>query len=182
MQLSLLSLQICFCKSKNINEQGQISYFRGNSSAMTTIKIKRLGIADAIVAQKLFLTLQEVFGIKEPTTAEEAYVLQLLSNPAFICMAAINNDKVVGGLTAYELPMYHASYSECYIYDIGIKTTFQRMGIGRQLIAALKEHCNVNNIKTIFVEAQEEDAHAIEFYRSTGANEEQVHHFNYECK
>lgn len=149
---------------------------------MATTIIKRLGKADLIIAQKLFSTLQEVFEAKEPVTANEAYVSQLLSNPAFICIAAINNEEVVGGLTAYELPMYYAAYSECYIYDVGVKATFQRMGIGKLLIAALKEHCNVNNIKTMFVEAQEEDVHAIDFYRATGASEEQVHHFNYECK
>lgn len=145
------------------------------------MQIKKLGKNDLLIAHTLFMTLQEVFETEQPSLADEAYLTRLLADEHFICFAAIIDDKVAGGLTAYELPMYHAAYSECYIYDVAVHPDYQRMGVGKQLIAALKGYCHTHNIKTMFVEAQEEDGHAIQFYRSTGADEERVMHFNYDC-
>jgi aminoglycoside 3-N-acetyltransferase I len=44
----------------------------------------------------------------------------------------------------------------------------------------LKEYCKQNEIKEMFVAANEEDKNALDFYRSTGGNAEKVVHFNYE--
>jgi len=149
---------------------------------MSNIIIRKIGKEDIATARRLFLILQEVFEVKEPSVADEMHLTRLLTDERFICFVVTANDKVLGGLTAYELPMYHTAYSECYIYDVGVHANYQRMGIGKQLIAALKEYCRTHNIKTMFVEAQEADGHAIEFYRSTGADEERVVHFNYDCE
>lgn len=147
---------------------------------MRNIRIKKLGKEDLATASEMFLALQIAFGLQHPSIADDDYLARLLSNEGFMCFAAIMNETVIGGLTAYELPMYHAAYSECYVYDVGVKPEYQRMGAGRQLIAELKAYCGMRNIKTMFVEAQMADNDAIEFYRSTGASEEGVVHFNYD--
>ncbi|MDR3716318.1 MAG: hypothetical protein P4L51_26230 [Puia sp.] len=35
-------------------------------------------------------------------------------------MAAFSNHEIIGGLTAYELPIYDADTAELYIYDIAV--------------------------------------------------------------
>jgi aminoglycoside 3-N-acetyltransferase I len=83
-----------------------------------------------LTAGQLFLLFQQVFDAKLPTV-KKAYLKKLLNRPDFICFAAIYKNEVIGGLTAYELPMYHSETSEMYIYDIAVKPAFQRKGIGK---------------------------------------------------
>jgi aminoglycoside 3-N-acetyltransferase I len=78
------------------------------------------------------------------------------------------------------LPSYYGNYSEVYIYDIAVSKEYQRNGLGIMLIDSLKRFCAANNIKTIFVEAEEKDKHAVNFYHRTKAIAEKVVHFNYE--
>jgi len=143
------------------------------------IEIKRLGPSDVALAQKLFWLMQQVFKVENPDTITEAYVVKILANTTFVVFAALYNSEPVGGITGDELPMYNAETAEMYIYDIAIKPEFQRMGIGKKLIAAAKRHCSKNNIKTLYVQADAEDKHALDFYRSTGASESKVVHFTY---
>jgi aminoglycoside 3-N-acetyltransferase I len=86
---------------------------------------------------------------------------------------------VVGGLTAHILPSYYSSSSEVYLYDLAVKTSFQRKGIGKKLLLALTAYCRENNYKAFFVQADEADSHALEFYSATGGSPEKVVHFNY---
>ena len=148
---------------------------------MTTgkIEIKRLGDKDTATAQQLFLTLQQVFNVDNLHIVEKHHIIRLLQNPAFICLAAIYNSEVVGGLTAYELPMYDADRSEIFIYDIGVKPEYQRKGIGKKLLEAIKQYASDNGIKQLFVDANEEDKHALDFYRSMNTKEENVVQFTF---
>ena len=143
-------------------------------------KIKRLTKKDVTTAQQLFPLLQQVFEVENPAIATNDYVTKLLKNIAFVCFAAIYNNEVVGGLTAYELPMYHPPCSELFIYDIGVKPEFQRMGLGKQLVAAVKEYGNEKDMKQLFVDASEADGHAVNFYRSMNGKEEKVVQFTFD--
>ena len=87
--------------------------------------------------------------------------------------------KVVGGLTAHVLPLTYFPSSEVYVYDLAVETEFQRKGIGRQLINSLKEYRAGLHFKEVFVQADLEDGHALEFYRATGGMAESVVHFSY---
>ena len=116
---------------------------------------------------------------EEPKIGSEANSLKLLSSKNFIALAALTENEVVGGLTAYELPLYYSDSSEIFIYDLAVKPEYQRMGIGKELIQRLKSHCIQDGIKEFFVMAHEEDEHAIEFYRSTGGKSENVVNFLY---
>jgi len=143
------------------------------------IQIKQLGIANAAVACQLFLLLQQVFDIATITPISKTYAENLLANPDFIAFAAFRKDELAGGLTAYVLPMTYAEYAEVYIYDVAVKPEFQRMGIGKKLLAAIKDYCRQNEIKEIFVQADEADQCALDFYRAMGGIEEKVRHFTY---
>ena len=120
-----------------------------------------------------------VFEEENPTVGSEANSLRLLNNDHFIAIVALAENKVVGGLTAYELQKYYSDTSEIFIYDLAVKPEYQRMGIGKGLIQNLKAHCLKHGIKEFFVMAHEEDEHAIEFYHATGGKREKVVNFVY---
>lgn len=142
-------------------------------------EIKRLTKEDLSAFNSLIDMFNLVFE-EEPKIRTETHSLKLLGRNDFIAIAAISENQVVGGLTAYELPMVYSDYSEIFLYDLAVKSEYQRMGIGKRLIQNLKEYCIKNGIKEFFVLAHEEDEHAIEFYRATGGKSERVVNFLYE--
>ena len=143
---------------------------------------KRLGKEDVQLFQQLIRLFGEVFEIQELTIPEEPYLLKLLENPDFFAYVTIADNEISGGLTAYKMASYYNEGAEIYIYDMAVKPSFQRQGLGKQLILSLKEYCIHNNIQVMFVEANIEDEHAVEFYHATGGNAESVIHFNYYLK
>ena len=110
--------------------------------------------------------------------ANDQYLANMLENKSTVILSAIVDDKVVGGLVAFEFNPIHGS-KEFYIYDIAIHPDFQKQGIGKKLIAHLKAEAKQKGIKTIFVEAESEDAGAVAFYRAIGGEEVGVRHFNF---
>jgi aminoglycoside 3-N-acetyltransferase I len=145
----------------------------------TAFSIKRLRVEDISLLRELTRLFETVFETPYPTPASDLYLHKLLSKPEFICLVILSNGQVAGGLTAYELPMHYSDRSEIFLYDLAIGTYFQRKGLGRQLITALREHCRQQGIRELFVAANEEDKHALDFYRATGGTAERVVHFNY---
>jgi len=142
-------------------------------------QIKRLGKKDLALFKELICVFQAVFEMENAVRPDESYLQNVLNKRDFIALAVIHKNEVIGGLTAYELQMIYGEYSELFIYDLGIKAEFQRKGLGKKLISAVKEYCKQNEIKEFFVPVNEEDKHALDFYRSTGGRAEKVVHFNY---
>jgi aminoglycoside 3-N-acetyltransferase I len=145
-------------------------------------EMKRLRSGDAKLLQKLNLTFQEVFETPVVEAPSPSYLEKCLEQNSFLAYVILQGDQVIGGLTAYELPMYSAEHSEIFLYDIAVRKDFQRKGLGKKLLEFLNLYCKTNNIKLMFVEAHEEDEHALEFYHSTGGKAERVMHFNFNIK
>jgi aminoglycoside 3-N-acetyltransferase I len=122
---------------------------------------------DRETARKLFATLADVFA-EEPRPLSDAYIDRLLERADFWAIAAIMGEEVVGGVTAHTLPMTREESSEVFIYDFAVRQDLQRSGIGRQLMAALREAAGTVGVHDLFVAADEEDAHALDFYRAVG--------------
>lgn len=144
------------------------------------IEIKRLNESDLRFFKSLIDLFNSVFEEDRSNIGNDPNLSGLLDDPHFIVMAALAEQEVIGGLTAYELPMYYADHSEVFVYDLAVKTEHQRMGIGKELIRSLKAECSRKGVREFFVLAHEEDEHAIEFYRSTGGKSERVVNFLYE--
>jgi len=143
-------------------------------------QIRRLTEKDVEDFQSLVRLFNTVFE-EEKKIGSETRLLDLLRNTNFVVLTTWIDHKIVGGLTAYELHMYHADVSEIFLYDLAVNPDHQRKGIGKGLLRALKDHCLQNNIQTFFVMAHEEDEQAIEFYRATGGKGENVVNFLYEA-
>ena len=128
----------------------------------------------------LLKVYEDVFEMRDFKRPDSHYLSSLLSDNTVFFYVALADNKVVGGLTGYFLPSVYLPYYEVYIYDLAITTQYQRKCIGRGLISSLKEYCYKLNVKEIFVQADLEDQHAINFYKATGGNPESAVHFSYD--
>lgn len=144
-----------------------------------SFQFKRLVSSDLGAFKSLVEMFNTVFE-EEQNIGSDAHLMKLLGNNSFIAIAAVSENEVLGGLTAYELPMIYSDASEIILYDMAVRDEYQRMGIGKGLIQSLKEYCMKNNIETFFVMAHEEDIHAVEFYHATGGKSEKVLNFLYD--
>lgn len=106
-------------------------------------------------------------------------IKRLLKNSHFVCFAAFIDNEIVGGLTAYELEMYDQAGSAMYIYDLAVSKAYQRKGIGSGLIHEIMDDCRAKEIKDLFVQAEEVDQHAIQFYKKIGGEPSQTCHFTF---
>jgi aminoglycoside 3-N-acetyltransferase I len=146
---------------------------------MSNPQIIRLGRADNSRAREAFTMLAEVFE-QEHAPLSEGYLDRVLSRPDFWAVVAVIDDRVVGCLTAHTLMMTTAEVSEVFLYDIAVRPEHQRAGIGRRLVEALREGARAVGIDTVFVPADDEDLHALDFYRALGGSPAPVTIFTFE--
>jgi aminoglycoside 3-N-acetyltransferase I len=129
--------------------------------------VRRLTTADCALARELFLTMAGVFEVPA-VPLSDGYLGRLLASPDFRAFAAVDGDRVVGGLRAHVLPMTTSERSELFLYDIAVVPAQQRRGVGRALVAALRETAAAEGIDVVWVPADNEDTHALDFYRALG--------------
>ncbi|MEL6134371.1 MAG: GNAT family N-acetyltransferase, partial [Bacteroidota bacterium] len=132
--------------------------------------------------RQMIQLFQEVFEVTPSPDLADEYLNQRLADERFIVCVAIEEARVVGGITAYELPMYAHPMSEWLLYDIAIHPDFQRRGVGRKLVYHLQQEVKQRGGSDIFLDAHEEDVHALAFYRELGAKEEKVRQFTFSSR
>jgi aminoglycoside 3-N-acetyltransferase I len=143
------------------------------------MKTVRLASGDTALAKKMFSMMARTFAEPGGELSDE-YVADLLARAGFWAIAAIDGGEVVGGVTAHTLPMTRKQSSEIFIYDIAVRPDRQRQGIGRSLVGHLREAAAAEGVDTVFVPADHEDDHAIEFYRALGGDASPVTFFTFE--
>jgi aminoglycoside 3-N-acetyltransferase I len=112
------------------------------------------------------------YGARRPGPA---YVTQLLANPAFVALVALEEGCVVGALAAYELAKFEQERSEFYIYDLAVAETHRRRGIATALIADLCAIARERGAWVVMVQADQGDEAAIGLYTKLGVREEVLH-------
>lgn len=132
------------------------------------MRARRLTSNDRELARRLFVLMAEVFSeLHEPLG--DAYLDRLLGWEGFWAIAAFtDDDELIGGITAHTLPMTRAEASEIFIYDIAVQADHQRKGVGRLLLTELRREAASIGIEDVFVPADDDDAHALDFYRALG--------------
>ena len=103
----------------------------------------------------------------------------MLARTDFWAVVAVDEGSVVGGITAHALPMTRDRSVELFIYDLAVRSDRQRQGIGRGLVSELLGLASAAGIKTSFVPADDEDSHALDFYRAMGGEESPVTFFTF---
>jgi len=141
--------------------------------------ISKLNSQDLNQFIALIRVFEDVFEMENFRIPDENHLQNLLSTDNFHVFVSLVDNQVVGGLTAYTLEQYYSERPLVYIYDLAVQTRYQRQGIGKMLMAAINQYCREAGMEEVFVQADEVDDHAIEFYRSTGGIAEKVVHFYY---
>lgn len=105
----------------------------------------------------------------------DAYLRRLLAHDMFIAVAAEQDNKIIGGLAAYELIKFEQERSEIYIYDLAVATEHRRRGIATGLIDMLTSVAAERGAYVVFVQADYDDPPAIELYTKLGTREDVLH-------
>jgi len=106
---------------------------------------------------------------------DDSYLAALLSKPDFIAIAAVSQDRVVGGLAAYVLTKFERARSEAYIYDLAVDELFRRQGIATCLIREVQRVSKARGAYVVFVQADYEDEPAVALYTKLGIREDVLH-------
>jgi len=129
--------------------------------------VERIGPSQWRRARDTFALLARVFN-ESQEALDEPYLTQLLSDRRFWALTALADEHVVGGVTAWTLPLTTHQQQELMIYDLAVDPSFQRRGIGSRLIDTLLRQASELGISVAWVPVDDDDAHAIDFYRSIG--------------
>jgi aminoglycoside 3-N-acetyltransferase I len=141
--------------------------------------IKKLGAPGLNYAKQLYTLFQIDDGVANPSLASDKYLTKLLSGNSFYVIVALDGKTVIGGLTAYELPMYYKPVSEMFLYEIAVHKDYRKQGIGTALVNELKEICSQKNIEIIFVGTETNNLPAKQLYLATGGAMEIIPWFTY---
>lgn len=82
------------------------------------VKYRRLKSGDDSQFSDLVLLFNEEFESPSLTYVNTKNIGNLLNNLKFVCIVAQIDNRIIGGLTAYELEMYDREGSSMYIYMI----------------------------------------------------------------
>lgn len=142
------------------------------------VEVRRLGLGDEVVAAQTFELMAAVFD--EPhEELSDGYVTALLDRVDFWVMVALLDERPVGGLTAHSLSMTRSESTELFIYDLAVSVEHQRRGIGRELVEITRRLAAAAGIDVAFVPADDDDEHAIDFYRAIGGAASPVTFFEF---
>jgi len=143
-------------------------------------KINKLQSSDVTLAQQLIALWQRDDGIFDGKLPGNAYLSQLLSADSFHAYVALDGDTVVGGLTAYELPMFGKEVRELFLYEIGVTESHWRQGIARALIEALQQTYLERGVGVIFVGTEMDNDAAKQLYANTCGTLKVIARYEYE--
>jgi aminoglycoside 3-N-acetyltransferase I len=147
-------------------------------SARSNFQIEILAGKDVNVMRAMLTLFGEAFDERATYTKaqpDDAYLKALLSGGAFIAIAALAGEKVVGGLAAYTLPKFEQARTEIYIYDLAVDAEFRRHGIATAMIEELKTLARSKDAYVIYVQADYGDDPAIALYTKLGVREDVLH-------
>jgi aminoglycoside 3-N-acetyltransferase I len=149
----------------------------GRVSAPTRYQIRALGPDDVDLLRELLNCFGEVFDNPADYCAaqpDDAYLRSLLAGECFVAIIALAAGRVVGGLAGYELRKFEKQRSELYIYDLGVREPYRRLGIATALIEESKQVARERRAWVVFLQADLTDSVAIALYSKLGAREDVV--------
>lgn len=140
--------------------------------------VRRLGPADMQAMRDLNALYAAAFDDHQTyrrDRPDDAWLARQLGKEAIILLVAEAEGRIVGGLTAYELPKLEAARSEIYLYDLAVAEAHRRRGIATALIAELQHIAAETGVWAVFVQADYGDDPAIALYTKLGVREDVMH-------
>lgn len=145
---------------------------------MTNFEIRKLKSNEISLAHELIL----LFGFDDENRAlpSKEYTAEMLARNDFHAIVALENERLIGGLTAYEMRMFKRETTEMFLYEIEVVEAHRQQGVGKALIEFLKRICDEKGIVEMFVGTEKDNRAARALYAATGgkADEDSVW-FNY---
>jgi aminoglycoside 3-N-acetyltransferase I len=130
--------------------------------------IRKLEPFDIDFAKQLFWFFQIDDGIVSPVIPSDEYLKTLLSKDDFHVVVALQNNALIGGLTAYELVMYKAEIKEMFLYEIAVEPKQRRTGVAKALVEFLKRIGRSKGMKEMYVGTNKNNLAAMKLYQSSG--------------
>ena len=103
-----------------------------------------------------------------------AAVQAFLADPASLLLVAYIDAQPVGFLRAHELRQLDTPRPQVLLYEIAVAPPFQRRGVARSLIDALKTICGAHHAEELFVITNATNMPAMGLYQSTGGQRDAV--------
>lgn len=132
---------------------------------------QKLTTGDLEPAKQLLVLFEHVLEDNKVTFDDlppDDYLLGLLAKPDFYMFAAFEGDKVIGGLTAYELNMYLEPERELYLYHLAVDFAYHRQGVATALLDELRKYAKTRGVTTFFLDTEADDTRAVSFYKAVG--------------
>ena len=117
------------------------------------------------------------------TAPSQETIVKFLSNSQNILLSAELDDAPVGQLIGYILDRWDKNEPMLFLYSVDVAETYQRRGIGKALIAAVRKVGRIEGCSEAFVFANESNLPAMQLYQSTGgkrSNPDDVVMFEYD--
>jgi ribosomal protein S18 acetylase RimI-like enzyme len=122
------------------------------------IKIKRLGQKDKALAHEIVAQFWPEGQLND----------EFFKNQTNYLLAAYVDNVFAGFLYAYELDRLEMEKPMMFFYSIDVLPKYQRQGVGKRLIGALKKICRERNVSKMYVLTDEANVAAMRLYPSTG--------------
>lgn len=142
------------------------------------VEVVRLSADDVVLMRGLNALFAQAFEDPDHYAAsppDDGYFQHQLSHPHIMALVAIEKEKVVGGLVAYELAKLEQARSEIYIYDLAVAEAHRRKGIATALITKLQQIASQCGAWVVYVQADYGDEPAIALYTKLGVREDVMH-------
>ena len=114
------------------------------------IEVQILKPNDSCKLDQLISIFEIVFGMEQFKRPSAVYLQQLLNKETFFAVIAMTERKIIGGLTVYVLDQYYSDKPLAYLYDLAVLPEYQRMGVGKMLIAFTNEYCTEKRFEEVF--------------------------------
>lgn len=140
--------------------------------------VRRLGPGDIGAVRDLNALYADAFEDHQTyrrDRPDDDWIAGQLAKDAIILLVAEADRRIVGGLTAYELPKLEAARSEIYLYDLAVGEAHRRRGIATALIAELQYIAEETGAWAVFVQADYGDDPAVALYTKLGMREDVMH-------
>lgn len=92
-----------------------------------------------------------------------------LANPLNYLLVAVDGERALGYLFAYELQRPDREQSMIFLYDITVLEEHRKKGAGTALVERLKALCSNKHIMKMFVPTSRSNIPAVSLYQKTGA-------------